>query len=562
MPPTHTRRPLHLALPFVLLACTGGESTPARDAAVTGGTVVVATADPDALFPPVAASVTGKAIGDLMFDRLAEIGDDLNTVGDAGFSPRLADRWAWAADSLSIAFHIEPRARWHDGRAVTAEDVRFTHAAYTSPEVASPHAENLRGIDSVTVRDPATAVFWFKRRMPEQFFEAVYHMSIVPAHRFRDLKPAEYASSEAARAPVGTGRFRFVRWTAGSVVEVVADTANCRGRPKLDRVVWSVVSDASTAPTRLLTGAADFFERLNPEVVAQVPQHPDVRLAAYAGADYGFMWFNLLDGASTRPHPVLGDRNVRRALTQALDRQAMARNVWDSLALPALGPFTRASSSADTTIAQIAFDPAAAARTLDSLGWRDNNGDGVRERSGRPLTFTILAPSVSAPRVKYATLIQAQLKSVGVDARIEQLEFNAFLERLGAGTFDAAIGLWHTDPSAGTVRQMWSTAAARANKGVNFGSYASPAFDAHVDSATTSFDPARARAHFRRAYETIVADAPAVWLYEPRPVAGVHRRVRVVGMRADAWWAQLADWSIPADERIDRDRIGLRTAAR
>jgi peptide/nickel transport system substrate-binding protein len=558
-----TRRPLTLALPIALLACAGRDDAPAaRGADAVGGTIVVASAEPDALFPPVAGHVAAKAITDMMFDRLAEIGTELNTVGDRGFRPRLADRWTWAPDSLSIAFHIEPRARWHDGRPVRAEDVRFTFDAYTNPEAGSPHAENLRDIDSVTVRDSSTAVFWFKRRTPEQFFEAVYHMSIVPAHRFAGVKPKDYASSEAARTPVGSGRFRFVKWTPGSVVEVVADTANFRGRPKLDRVVWSMVSDASTAPTRLLTGAADFFERLNPEIVAKVPQHPDVRLASYAGADYGFMWFNLLDGASKRPHPVLGDRAVRRALTGALDRRAMARNVWDSLAVPALGPFTRASSSADTTIAQIAFDRAAAGRTLDSLGWRDSDGDGVRDRGGRPLRFSILAPAQSAPRVKYATLIQAQLREVGVDAKVEQIDFNAMGARLAKGDFDAAIGLWHTDPSAGTVRQMWGSAAARANSGPNYGSYTSAAFDAQVDSATAAFDPAVAKRHFSRAYATIVADAPAVWLYEPRPVAGVHRRVRVVGMRADAWWADMADWSIPAGERIDRDRIGLRTASR
>jgi peptide/nickel transport system substrate-binding protein len=274
------------------------------------------------------------------------------------------------------------------------------------------------------------------------------------------------------------------------------------------------------------------------------------------------MWFNLRDGASDRPHPVFGDRAARRALSQALDRAAMVRNVFDSLARPALGPFTRASSAADTAVAQLAYDTVAAARALDSLGWRDADGDGMRERAGRPLRFTILVPTTSAPRVKYATLIQSQLRRVGVDASVEQMDNNAMGDRLQRGAFDAAVGLWHTDPSAGTVRQVWGSGATREHKGSNFGSYTSAAFDAQVDSATRTFDPAQANAHFRRAYATIVADAPAVWLYEPRPMAGVHRRVRVVGMRADAWWAGLADWSIPAAERIDRDRVGLRTAAR
>jgi peptide/nickel transport system substrate-binding protein len=561
--PSHLRRAARLALPLALAACSRErDDASGRATAAAGGTVVVATAEPDALFPPVMATVQAKAITDLVYERLAEIGPGLNTIGDAEFRPRLADRWSWAPDSLSIAFHVDPRARWHDGRPVRAEDVRFTYDAYTHPDVGSPHAENLADIDSVTAPDSSTAVFWFARRLPEQFFQAVYHMSIMPAHQFAGIEPGEMGRSDVARTPIGSNRFRFSKWTPGTAVELVADTANYRGRAALDRVVWSVVSDATTAPTRLLTGAADFYERLNPETVAQVPRHPDVRLAPYAGADYGFMWFNLRDGASDRPHPVFGDREARRALTRALDRAAMVQNVFDSLARPALGPFTRASGAADTTLAQLPYDTAAAARTLDSLGWKDADGDGLRERGGRPLRFTILVPTTSAPRVKYATLIQAQLRRVGVEAAVEQVDGNTMGERLNRGAFDAAVGLWHTDPSAGTVRQTWGSAATRERKGANYGSYVSAAFDAQVDSATRTFDPGVANAHFRRAYATIVADAPAVWLYEPRPMAGVHRRVRVVGMRADAWWADLADWTIPAGERIDRDRVGLRTAAR
>ena len=84
------------------------------------------------------------------------------------------------------------------------------------------------------------------------------------------------------------------------------------------------------------------------------------------------------------------------------------------------------------------------------------------------------------------------------------------------------------------------------------------AFDAQLDSALATGNPAKARPHWLRAYQTIVDDAPAVWLFEPRLVAGVHRRVRVAGLRADGWWTRLADWSIPARERIGRDRVALR----
>jgi peptide/nickel transport system substrate-binding protein len=90
-----------------------------------GGTMVVAQpGEPATLLPPLAGLSIERQITDLLYDRLAEIGDDLNTVGDRGFRKQLADRWEWAADSLSIAFHLDPRARWHDGVPVRASAVR------------------------------------------------------------------------------------------------------------------------------------------------------------------------------------------------------------------------------------------------------------------------------------------------------------------------------------------------------------------------------------------------------------------------------------------------------
>ncbi|MFL5575262.1 MAG: peptide ABC transporter substrate-binding protein [Gemmatimonadaceae bacterium] len=551
------------ALALLAAGCGGGRpDAAAGGAAEHGGTVVIATAaDPDILLPPLVTSLQGKQVTDFLFDHLAEMGPALNTVGDAGFAPRLADRWEWAPDSLSIAFHIDPRARWHDGVPVRASDVRFTHRVYTDPAVGSPFTPVLANIDSVSVRDSLTAVVWYRRRSPEQFFDAAYQMQIVPEHLLKDVKPAELKTSELARHPVGTGPFRFVRWTPGASLEVVADTTYYRGRPKLDRVIWSVSPDFSAATTKLFAGEADLFEPLRPENLAEVAKHPELKVVTFPSLDYGFMQFNLREPKTRRPHPLFGDRALRRALTMALDRRSMVRNVFDSLGAVGIGPVVRAQATADTTIAQIPYDLAAAKRTLDSLGWRDADGDGYRERDGRPLAFTLLTPVSSKNRVRLAVLVQEQLKQAGVRVRVDQMDFSAFLAREIARDFDAVMGGWHIDPSPSGVRQMWGTAGSRGKDGSNYGSYESPVFDAYVDSALASLDPAKSKAYFRRAYETIVADAPAVWLYEPKPAAAVHKRLELPGRRADAWWAGLAEWSVPAAARIPRDRLGLAARA-
>lgn len=549
-------RSLLVFLSAVLASCDDGSDSVVATGDY-GGTLVIATAaDADYLFPPLVASIVGAQVNDMLFERLAEPDMSLNTVGDKGYVPELAERWEWAKDSLSIAFTIHPGARWHDGRRVTARDVRFTYDVYRDPAVGSPTAGLLDGIDSVTVRDSATVVFWFSRRFPEQFFTASFQMRILPEHVLASVPRRELRTASFTRNPVGSGPFRFARWVPNSVLEVVADTAHYRRRPNLDRVIWSVAPDFTASVTKLLSGEADLMETLRPENHAQLARNPQLKLMPYGSLDYGFMLFNLREPADRRrPHPIFADRDVRRALTMAIDRPRLVRNVFDSLARPSIGPVTRDYATADTTIAQIPYDLEGAKRLLDSLGWRDTNGDGVREKNGRPLRFTLIAPSSSTTRIRLSVLLQEAFKQVGARVDLEQMEFNTFIERQSSRRFDAAMGAWHLDPSPASMRQTWGTAGI-APGGSNYGAYASSVFDAHVDSAVAQSDPDRAKAYYRRAYETIIADAPAIWLYEPKNAAGLHQRIRPVDPRADAWWVNMDRWSIPAAERIARDNVG------
>jgi peptide/nickel transport system substrate-binding protein len=278
----------------------------------------------------------------------------------------------------------------------------------------------------------------------------------------------------------------------------------------------------SAATTRLLAGEADFLEVVRGPTVDQVIASPKTRLMTSPSLDYGYLAFNV------RRRP-FNDRDVRRALSMAVDRQAMITNIFDTLATPGLGPVTRALAASDG-VTSIAYDSAAAASIL---------------RAHAPISFSILVPTSSAVRMKYATLLQSQYGRFGVKVKIEPLEVNAFVQRLTKGDFDAVLNAWHTDPSPSAVLQAWG-GLSLPPQGANFSGYRSAAFDAAVDTAAHSFDPVRARSYYRRAYAIIDGDAPAVWLYEARNVSGVNRRVHVAGARADAWWSGLADWSVSA----------------
>jgi peptide/nickel transport system substrate-binding protein len=535
-------------------ACDSGK--PANTPGETGGTVVIAaTGDPDVLFPPLAGNVPAFQVTDLIYDHLADVGPGLNVVGDAGFTPALAQSWTWSPDSMSIAFHLDPRARWHDGVRVTAEDVAYTRELSTSAALGNPMGDDLKTIDSVTARDSSTSVFWFHSRSAEQFYTAAARMHILPKHVFVNI-PADSLKEGASRLrPIGSGRFRFVSWTPGVSLEIDADTGNYRGRPSLDRVIWTMAPDYMGAVTKLLGGEADVFDALHAETAAQIARSPNLRTVILPGMDYAFLQFNLRDPSNLRaPHKLFANRDLRRALTMAVDRESMVKNVFDTLGAVSVGPAIRTLPTTSSSLVQIPYDPARAARILDSLGWSARTKDGIRENGGRELAFTLIVPASSSARNRMAVLLQSQMKVLGVRVDIEKLEFQAFRARQAARTFDAAMGDWHTGPSASAVREVWSTEASRKPDGRNYGAYENPAFDAQLDSASVVRDARDAVMHYTRAYQIIIDDAPAIWLYEPKTILGVHRRIRTAGILNSAWWAGLAGWSIDPTQRIERDR--------
>ena len=507
----------------------------------TGGILrIAAAADADALIPPLVATVQGKQVVDQLFDHLAEPVPPLRTVGDAGFRPQLAAGWRWAPDSLSVAFALNPAARWHDGTPVRARDVALSFALYTDPAVASPHASNFAGIDSVTIGDSLTAVVWWGQRHPEQFFQVAYNLAILPAHLLERADRTALASTPFATAPVGTGRYRLERWNKGSDLVLRADSGNYRGRPGFDRVVWLVAPDPTAAGTRLRAGEADVLDQVRGELAGQLRADPALALVDYGSLQYASLLLN--QARTTGPaRGLFASRALREALTQALDRPALVANALDSLGQVALGPVPRGEPSADPAMRQLVYDTVAAARALDSLGWRRTAPAAERRRGGQSLAFAILTPASSATRQRLAVLLQEQYRRLGVTVTVDAVDPATFGKRLAEGDFDTALHLWQSDPSPATIRQAWGSPRG-ADIGANFSRYANPQVDALVDSAAVAFNDGRRTALFRQAYQAMVDDAAAIWLYEPRNLLAVRRTIAPTGVRADAWWGDLGGW--------------------
>ncbi len=560
MTPLRYSRLLAGALVSTLLLACSPEQQP-LDTREEGGTVAIGlSGEPASLLPPLVGSDHEQAIVEVLYDRLADIGPALATVGDAGFTPRLASSWQWAGDSMSISFTLDERARWHDGQPVVADDVKRTFELYTNPLVESSQAALLANIDSVSVSPPRTATFWFKRRSPQQFYDAAYHMFIAPAHLLQDADPAELSLAPLGRSPVGTGRFRFVQWNSGDRIEVIADTTNFRGRAILDRVIYRLFTDVGAAVVSLFTGEIDFFSPLPADDLEKAGKTPSLRVVAYPSLKYQLMLMNVRNPASVEePHPVLGDLAVRRALSMATNRERVVRAVFDSTAGVARGPTTGLFIPENATLRELPFDVAAARALLDSAGWQIAANDSVRAKNGVRLRIEVLVPAGSPNRDRMAVLLQDQLRAVGAELVLQRLEINTLITRLERANFDAFMHGWNMSPGLVGLRQVWTTGSF-GGAGNNYGGYRSPTYDANIDSALSSFDPVVAQRTLIRALQTIIDDAPGIWLAEDGAIAGMHERIEPGVLSATGWWHGLPSWRIPADKRNDRDRIGLTPA--
>ncbi len=544
------------ALGTLLLCATLGGCS--RRGGCTGeycGTLVFASVgEPEGLLPPVAQSSVARDVSDQLFLKLADLGPSANTIGDEDFTPLLAERWEWDGP-LTLVFHLDPRARWQDGRRVTAADVVFTYDAYNDPRVNSPFRTGLRWISAVTSRDSLTTVFRFRQRYPEMFYDAVYQMRILPGHLLRNIPRDQWQSTPFGRAPVGDGPYRFAAWKAGESLELVADSTCFLGRPRIRRLIWRFTPDLQVAVTQMVAGEADAVPQLvSPDNIERVQAAPQLATYPYKGSAYGYFGFNLAaPGDSTRPHPLFADRDVRRALAMAIDRQRLAKSVFGDHAKVPPGPMSQLWWIWDPETRELPYDTAQAKRLLTARGWFDSDSDGVRDRAGTKLSFRLLVPTTSAVRRQYARLLQEELRRLGVEVLIDEVEFSVFMERAQSGRFDALLQVWQTDPTSSSgIAQTWTQSGIGRS---NYLRYASPVFDRLVEQASATFDRAQARRGWRAAMEVLNQDAPAVFLFAPENVAAIHRRVADVTIRPDSWWALVRAWRIPPDRLIDRDRV-------
>jgi peptide/nickel transport system substrate-binding protein len=543
--------PKHLALCVALAAC--GDAPRRADAARVpeaerfGGTAVVLLSGELQPLNPLIADLRPN----LQLHQFALFTPLLRYDAALRPLPALAERWDTtrvAPDTLQLTFHLRRDVRWHDGTPTTAEDVAFTFERLKDPRTASPHADLVRRysprverLDSFTVR--------FRVRAAPDFLVVWMTRPPAPAHLLRDAPPGALARHPFGQRPVGNGPFRFVRRVPGQELVLEANRAyppELGGRPNLDRIVFRVVPDATARVTELLTGRADV---VSPPYgrAARLHATPGVRLMSVSDGTWDHISWNLR-------HPLFRDARVRRALTLALDREAIAQAVTHghgSAGRTTVTPLHWSFDGRDPALA-LPHDPAAARRLLAEAGWRDRDGDGVVEdASGRPFRFALKAPSGYASYNEAAVIAQAQMRRVGVDAVLQPVELNTLIDQLvgwvdarGRRTrdFEAVVlgwvdGAFHKDDAI----YLHSRVADEPNGQAG---YTNPRADWLMDTLGVTLDRQAARPLWREYQRLLAQEQPYTVLYYPDALYAVRDRLQGVEMDRRGSFISIARWWI------------------
>ena len=274
------------------------------------------------------------------------------------------------------------------------------------------------------------------------------------------------------------------------------------GRPKLDRVVFRIVPDETVLLASVRTGEIDLLPYIAPNKISEIDQQTELRVVKYPDRGYSFLAFNL-------QRPIFADRRVRQAIAKAIQRRNLLEVLLNDNGRLIPGPIPPYFWAYDETLPTDVFNADEAEDSLDLAGWVDQNEDGVREKDGQALTFTMKTNADNKLRSDALVMIQADLQKVGVQAQPELLEFGKLVEEvLQRRNFDSVLLSWKTgyavDPSP-----VWHSDAIK--NGYNLGSYSNPRVDSLLVAARQERDRAKAKPLWCAFQRLVAEDCPYVF---------------------------------------------------
>jgi peptide/nickel transport system substrate-binding protein len=405
--------------------------------------------------------------------------------------PGLMESWDHSEDYTEWTFHLRKDVRWHDGKPVTARDVKFTIELITDPNLMY----EVKLFDEIKIIDDFTCTL----RSERPFYALIYGWNgVFPEHLLGDLDKSKFWYWEFWKQPVGYGPYRYVRHVPNTMVELEVNPDYFKEKPKIEHVVIKL---GGNPLTELLSGNVDAALDLEPHEILQLAKDP--RFDLY----HEFRVTDVFSIVWNHKNPLFEDSNVRRALTLAINR----RELTQVLNLPEDTPiFDVAITPRQLSRAEVPeplpFDPEEARRLLDAAGWVETSEGGIREKNGQKFRFSLL---FSADLMPGAVYIQDQLRRVGIDMETVTMELSVIVGRTEEGKYDAIF--------RGFMQFSY---------GWGYGGYDNPEFDRLLRGMFSSTNLEEFDNTARKLWPIFQSDIPWTLLYPRVRFHVAHKRVK------------------------------------
>jgi peptide/nickel transport system substrate-binding protein len=515
-----------------------------------GGRLVVSLrAEPKTLNPVLALDAPSREVISAMQADLVHINRSTQRT-----EPALAKSWAVSSDGLEYTLRLRQGLRFSDGQLVDADDVLFTFRVYLDESLHSPQRDLLIvGGKPIAVRkvDAYTLVFRFAQ--PYSVGERVFDsLAILPRHLLeKPYQEGKLGQTGSLSAPAsqwaGLGPFRVKEYVAGQRLILERnpfywkkDTNGYR-LPYLDELVFLFVPSADAQVLRFESGETDMISRLSAEnfSVLSRQQQSYAMLDAGPGLEYNFLFFNLNDlGEKSGPEMATKQKwfrevKFRQAVSAAVDREAIVRLVYQKRGTALWGPVTPGNLRwADTAIAHPERSLEQARRLLRELGFRWTNQTSdeplLVDPDGKAVEFSILTSSSNADRTKMATLIQDDLKQLGMRVQVVPLEFRSLIDRITqTKQYDACVlGLISFDADPNSDLNVWLSRGATHLWNPLQAHPATPweaEIDRLLDAQLTATSYEQRKKLYDRVQEILAANQPMIFLASPDILVGAKK---------------------------------------
>ncbi|PWU05629.1 MAG: hypothetical protein C5B47_08745 [Verrucomicrobia bacterium] len=406
-----------------------------------------------------------------------------------------------------IDFELRRNVKWQDGAPFSARDVTFTFRSIMDENVHSPRKADFDKVFTVEALNPYHVRITYRGLYSPAL--ASWTMGVLPAH-ILEGKPASWWAVNFNRQPIGTGPFKFEEWKTNEYVRLSKNPLYFDVPPWLDGITYRIIPDALTQRLAFETRQVDFLQ-VDPWSVKSNQKNPNYQLYSTPGGAYGYIGWNLRN-------PIFQDPRVRTALAHAVNIPAVVHFILYGQAIQSTGIFPPNAWYFNPKVQPYPFDPAKATALLEEAGWK-KGPNGMRFKDGKPLSFTLLTPSNQEIRKDIATLVQDDLRKIGVDTKIENYEWSVFLsQHILKLDFDAVVLGW---AGGGYDQyQIWSSTQTKPGL-LNFVGYSNPKVDQLLEQIRQEYDR---RTIIRLAGElqsTIYHDQPYLFLFVPNETTAV-----------------------------------------